>query len=51
VNEYKNIGKYSVMFNGSSLSSGIYFYELHAGSFNTNKEIDIIKIVYEFFIV
>jgi photosystem II stability/assembly factor-like uncharacterized protein len=43
VNEYKNIGKYSVTFNGSSLSSGIYFYELHAGSFIQTKKLILLK--------
>lgn len=33
VSEEKNAGKYSVMFNGSNLPSGIYIYKIKAGSF------------------
>jgi photosystem II stability/assembly factor-like uncharacterized protein len=38
VNEQKSPGEYEVEFDGSSLSSGIYFYQLKSGSFiQTNK--------------
>jgi hypothetical protein len=36
VNEEKLAGKYSIIFNGNSFASGIYFYELDAAGFNTN---------------
>ncbi len=40
VNEEKPAGKYEINFNGENLSSGIYFYKLHAGNFiQTNKMI------------
>ena len=34
VNEFKTAGKYSVQFNGSNFSSGVYFYSITAGNFN-----------------
>jgi hypothetical protein len=40
VNEEKPPGEYEVEFDGSKLSSGVYFYQLRAGSFiQTNKMI------------
>jgi len=33
VNEFQSAGNYNVNFNGSNLSSGIYFYKLQAGNF------------------
>ena len=43
VNEYKDAGYYSVKFNGSNFASGVYFYQLEAGSFNATKRMMIIK--------
>jgi hypothetical protein len=40
VNEVKSAGEYEVEFDGSNLSSGIYFYQIKSGSFiQTNKMI------------
>jgi hypothetical protein len=43
VNEFKNAGRYEVDFNASSLSSGIYFYKLQAGSFIQTKKMILMK--------
>lgn len=36
-------GKYEVVFNASTLSSGIYFYRMHAGDFVQTKKIILLK--------
>lgn len=43
VNDYKFPGSYIVEFDGSSLSSGIYFYRFKTGSINTVKKMMLIK--------
>ncbi len=43
VNEVQNPGKYSVNFDASNLSSGIYFYRLQAGSFISTKKMVLMK--------
>jgi hypothetical protein len=43
VNGYKDAGEYTVTFNASTLSSGVYFYRLESGSFNVVKKMLLIK--------
>ena len=43
VNEEKSAGNYSVDFNASHLSSGVYFYTLKAGSFVESKKMIFLK--------
>lgn len=43
VNQELSKGKYTVDFNASSLSTGIYFYKIVAGNFSTAKKMMVIK--------
>jgi hypothetical protein len=43
VNEVKNVGTYSVDFNASTLSSGIYFYKVSVNGFSEVKKMMLIK--------
>lgn len=43
VNEIQDAGSYEVRFNAANLSSGVYFYELNAGSFNSKKKMVLLK--------
>jgi hypothetical protein len=43
VNEFKSIGSYTTEFNGSSLSSGIYYYKIEAGNFSQIRKMILIK--------
>ncbi len=43
LNEHKNIGNHQIEFDASSLSSGVYFYRLLAGSFLQVKKMLLIK--------
>ncbi|MBN1634328.1 MAG: T9SS type A sorting domain-containing protein [Ignavibacteria bacterium] len=43
VNEYKQAGSYVISFNGSGLSSGVYFYRMKAGNFVQVKRMVLIK--------
>ncbi len=43
VNERQTAGNYSVRFNASKLTSGIYFYTLHAGDFTATRKMILMK--------
>jgi len=43
VNEIKPAGRYEVVFDGSNLSSGVYFYKIEAGSFSIVKRMILMK--------
>ena len=43
VNEVKTAGYYSVNFNASNLTSGIYFYSIQAGDFTATKKMMLVK--------
>lgn len=43
INEVKPAGNYSVSFEGTGLSSGIYFYKLESGDFSQTKKMLLVK--------
>ena len=43
VNDYSNSGNYKVYFDGSKLTSGIYFYRIQAGDFIEKKKLILLK--------
>ena len=43
INEYKPAGSYSVEFDGSNLSSGVYFYRLEEGAFTDVKKMILLR--------
>jgi hypothetical protein len=43
VNDRKNAGNHSVTFQGGNLPSGVYFYQLRAGSFAQTKKLLLLK--------
>jgi hypothetical protein len=43
INEERSAGKYEVEFDGSKLSSGVYFYQIKAGDFVDSKKMILMK--------
>ena len=43
VNEYKSAGIYQINYDASNLSSGVYFYQLNAGSYSETKKMILLK--------
>ncbi|MBZ0198734.1 MAG: T9SS type A sorting domain-containing protein [Ignavibacteriaceae bacterium] len=43
VNEYKTKGRYEVNFDASSLSSGMYIYEIKSGDYKASKKMTLLK--------
>jgi hypothetical protein len=43
VNEQKSAGTHTATFNAAALSSGMYFYQIKAGSFTETKKLVILK--------
>ncbi len=43
INQFLSAGSYTFSFSGNNLSSGIYFYELKAGSFRDIKKMTLVK--------
>ena len=43
VDEYREAGRYEIKFDAASLTSGIYFYNIQAGSFRTTKKMILAK--------
>jgi hypothetical protein len=43
VNEEKPAGKYEVEFNGSALTSGIYFYRIQAGNYTETRKMVLLR--------
>ena len=43
VNQYQTAGNHKVSFNAANLASGIYFYKLEAGSFQSIKKLILLK--------
>lgn len=43
VNEEETAGTYTLKFNGAKLSSGVYFYNLRAGSYTNTKKLLLLK--------
>ena len=43
VNDFQTAGNYSVQFNGSDLSSGVYIYQLRLGNKQVTRKMNLVK--------
>ncbi|MDZ4711066.1 MAG: T9SS type A sorting domain-containing protein [bacterium] len=43
LNDFRNAGRYSINFNGSNFPSGIYYYKIKAGEFESIRKMILIK--------
>ncbi|MDZ4712689.1 MAG: T9SS type A sorting domain-containing protein [bacterium] len=43
LNDFRNAGRYSINFNGSNFASGIYYYKIKAGEFESIKKMILLK--------
>jgi hypothetical protein len=43
VSENKEAGSYTIRFNGTNISSGLYFYRLVTGNFNSTQKMILVK--------
>ncbi|MDZ4712833.1 MAG: YCF48-related protein, partial [bacterium] len=43
LNDFRNAGRYSINFNGSNFASGIYYYKIKAGEFESIRKMILIK--------
>lgn len=43
VNDRQDVNRYRVPFDVSSLSSGVYFYQIRAGSFTESRRMVVVK--------
>ncbi len=43
VNEHKQSGYHQITWNSNNISSGIYFYKIHAGEFVETKKMVLLK--------
>lgn len=43
VNEFRNAGRYIIGFDGSKLSSGVYYYKIKAGNFEQTRRMVLVK--------
>jgi hypothetical protein len=43
INEMKSAGRYTVTFNATKMSSGVYFYQLQAGAYSETKKLLLLK--------
>jgi hypothetical protein len=43
VNEQKQAGRYEMLFNASSIASGVYYYQITSGSFTQTRKLVLMK--------